>query len=173
MKPQVGFVYFIKLKESGNIKIGFARWLSQRLQSVEREQGQQVELLGTVRGTIKTEMAYHRYFSDLEVGDRKLRRAWQSSELFRPESPLIDLIESDKVDKQYCERVNYKLRHTGGRIGKLPDHEVIKIREEFAAGASFETIGEKYNLSWRHLKDIINGRKYRKAGGPTFPGFVY
>lgn len=174
MRQKSGFIYFIRLKDSKNIKIGFARWLFPRLHNIEREQGQEVELLGTIGDvTIKDEIAYHRKFAALEVDDGKLRRPWQSSEIFRPEPSLIELIQSDRVSKVYCDRVNYKLRHTGGRIGKLPDHEVIKIREAIAAGDSFEAVGSKYNLSWRHLSGIINGRKYRKAGGPIFPGFSY
>jgi hypothetical protein len=77
-------VYFIRpIGQDGPIKIGSSRWPEERLASYTRWSPYPLEIVVSVPGTMKVEMAIHRCFAD----------ARSHEEWFRPIPRLLAVIE--------------------------------------------------------------------------------
>jgi DNA-binding Xre family transcriptional regulator len=81
------FVYFVQAGESGNIKIGISRNVSQRLTKMRTDAPVELQLLGVIVGDQKTERAFHS-----ELLAHRANREW-----FRPSPEVLALIEREKA----------------------------------------------------------------------------
>lgn len=58
-----GFVYFVSARETGLIKIGFARDVAKRFRNLSTMGGAVIELIASTPGTLKTERRLHKRFA--------------------------------------------------------------------------------------------------------------
>lgn len=166
-------VYFARIKATGNIKIGCSGNVYRRLVTLQYEMGE-MELLGLIPGGTGRESSTHKRFIEYALNDGSTRRNKKIGEVFRPGEKLLAFIESDQVNKEWCKEINKRLHNYRiNRRGRIPLTEVRAIREGYAAGEGLEVLAERYRISSRHAGQIIEGRTYREAGGPTSPTVTY
>jgi hypothetical protein len=75
-----GWVYFLRSRGSGRIKIGFTATPERRFGQIAKAESCCVEPLATVPGTMRLEREMHEWFAHLRDGD---------AEWFRPEPDLL------------------------------------------------------------------------------------
>ncbi len=83
-KPRREWVYFVRAKLSGYIKIGFTRVPNKRIGTIMTDCPEPVELIGKIAGSLADERALHARFAD-----HRLNGEW-----FRPAPELIEYVEA-------------------------------------------------------------------------------
>ena len=78
-------VYFIKMKRSGRIKIGYSKNVLQRAMGVRAERRSNVVILATMEGDRVAEKSLHLWFDWLKI----------EGEFFEPHPELLDYIEKN------------------------------------------------------------------------------
>lgn len=85
-----GTVYFVQAASGGPIKIGFARDMEKRLQSLQTAHPEPLEVLLSLQGTLADEQAFHRQFRGL----------WVRGEWFDDKEELSAFIRSHKQSQR-------------------------------------------------------------------------
>ena len=90
-----GFVYFIKMEETGDIKIGFSeKHPNGRLKDFQTGNSNKLNLIGFIEGTYQDETDLHQEFSE-----NKVRNEWFESSP-RLEKRIKDMLEESLEDKK-------------------------------------------------------------------------
>lgn len=130
-----GYVYFMRSGDA--IKIGFSIQPLKRTDELQIGNPEELELLGTFKGTIRDERSLHDDFSHLEI-----RREW-----FRAEQELLEFIE--EVSGRFIER-DLRPRVTPATMATI--NNLLKRRRaagpDTALGHRFSNLAEQI----RHLE---------------------
>jgi transcriptional regulator with XRE-family HTH domain len=49
---------------------------------------------------------------------------------------------------------------------KLTERDIVDIRIEYKNGSTLTDLGERFGISFQHVSRIVNGKRFRKLGGP-------
>lgn len=134
-----GYVYFVQGGDA--IKIGFSTNTAGRLVGLQTSNAEELELLGSVRGSQKDEAELHEMFCHL-----RLRGEW-----FRAEDELTDYIKSALLDEEWEKARLAPSRETLAAIKGL----ILQRRRH----------GSKTPIGYRHSNLIEQTRNYEHAEG--------
>jgi hypothetical protein len=64
-----------------------------------------------------------------------------------------------------------RLAH-GSKAGAslIDEDDVLEIREAYSSGESSSSISSRFPISAATVRSIVSGRRWKRVGGPTFPG---
>ena len=144
------FVYFIKSGATGSIKIGVSKDPLRRLADLQNASGEELELIGVIKGNRNREKALHERFAHGNV-----RGEW-----FTPSDDLMreiqDLLKSEAVPHDMFEATVLKsggdseyAKKCARMVRKMVDGmQYMKVHERFGLftryGLSPKTIGSLY-----------------------------
>lgn len=126
-------IYFVERLDTGNIKIGTSKQLSQRLDRLSRQINATLKVLAVCDGNLTEERALHEKFSHLNVG----------GEWFTPGADLLTFIEEE------CQ--------TWNGIDDTPKSNVVKVESMLAIKA--QTVAKLKGISTcQYISDMIRDR---------------
>lgn len=89
----MGIVYFIQTGQYGNIKIGYTKYLAQRIKTLQTGCAENLQLLGFINGDKGKERALHKQFREYHI----------KGEWFKLNSELIEYINLHSEMQQYID----------------------------------------------------------------------
>lgn len=154
-------IYFIELVDKGHIKIGYTNNIINRMSDLRKKHGRLV-FLGHIEGGTSDESWILRRFFRYSV-KQKFYANGRCPEIFHPHPDLMNFIQSSEVDKSLCDAVVQELKRRAGpvRRGRLPNYEVLQIRQKRESGLSVEEIARAHNVSETAVGKALSNRHYR------------
>ncbi len=132
------YIYFIKLKKKGIIKIGYSSFLEKRFKDLSRQTNDEVQVLKIVNGRISEENEIHKQFEYCSISPEwynpdkkllnyieKLQGVDTANVTWNPHEPLQNVTQS-RIEKS---RIEKNIQGDNGFI--LPDFVPLKTWDEF------------------------------------------
>lgn len=144
------YIYFIRLKKKGIIKIGFSSYPEQRFKDLSRQTNDEIEVLKIIHGSISKEKDIHRQFEYCSM----------SPEWYKPDEKLIKYIDNiqglDMADVTWNAHLPYN-NVTQSRV------EYIKKsrEEESRVGKTLSPLQLLWNKECSNLSKLIESSSDR------------